>query len=114
LLLIQPVWGAIQFYSEMSKVLPAKDVIDWVQKNIPAGAKILADPTGPLIPTDRYDVTSLSYDEFRFVRNVRGYDYVCVTEDLFFRIPDSYEILHEFPSRTKALDRSVRIYKAVQ
>jgi len=37
-----------------------------------------------------------------------------VTEDLFFRIPDSYEILHEFPSRTKSLDRSVRIYKAVE
>jgi 4-amino-4-deoxy-L-arabinose transferase-like glycosyltransferase len=112
LLLVQPVWGAIQFYSEMSKVLPPKDVIDWVQKNIPAGAKILADPTGPLIPDDRYKVTTLTYDEFRFVRNVRGYDYVCVTEDLFFRIPDSYEVLHEFPSRTKALDRSVRIYKA--
>jgi 4-amino-4-deoxy-L-arabinose transferase-like glycosyltransferase len=112
LLLVQPVWGAIQFYSELSRVLPAKDVIDWVQKNIPAGAKILSDPTGPLIPKDRYDVTSMTYDQFRFVRNVRGYDYVCVTEDLFFRIPDSYEILHEFPSRTKSLDRSVRIYKA--
>jgi 4-amino-4-deoxy-L-arabinose transferase-like glycosyltransferase len=114
LLLVQPVCGAIQYYSEISKALPAKDVIDWVQKNIPAGAKILADPTGPLIPTDRYDVTSMTYDQFRFVRNVRGYDYVCVTEDLFFRIPDSYEILHEFPSRTKSLDRSVRIYKAAE
>jgi len=114
LLLVQPVWGAIHYYSDMSKVMPAKDVIDWVEKNIPAGAKILADPTGPLIPTDRYDVTTMSYDEFRLVRKVRGYDYVCVTEDLFFRIPDSYEILHEFPSRTKSLDRSVRIYKAVE
>src|SRR5262249_6682732 len=64
LLMIQPVWSAARYYSEMSKVLPAKDVVDWVVKNIPAGAKILADPTGPLIPTDRYDVTTMTYDEF--------------------------------------------------
>ncbi|MCI0447646.1 glycosyltransferase family 39 protein [bacterium] len=114
LLIAYPAWYSYRYYAELAKGLSPQEVITWVQKNIPEGSTILIDPTGPVVPSDHYKVTSLNYAQFKEPRNVKGFDYVCVTEDLFKRIPRSYEVLHEFPSRTKALDRSVRIYKAVQ
>jgi 4-amino-4-deoxy-L-arabinose transferase-like glycosyltransferase len=114
LLIVFPAWSAYRYYAEVAKGLSPQEVISWIQNNIPQGSTILTDPTGPVVPADRYKVTSLNYAEFKEARNVKGFEYVCVTEDLFKRIPPRYEILHEFPSRTKSLDRSVRIYKAVQ
>ncbi len=114
LLIAYPAWYSYRYYAELAKGLSPQEVITWVQKNIPEGSTILIDPTGPVVPSNHYKVTSLNYAQFKEPRNVKGFDYVCVTEDLFKRIPRSYEVLHEFPSRTKALDRSVRIYKAVQ
>ena len=112
LLIAYPAWSDYRYYAELAKGLSPQEVITWVQRNIPEGSSILIDPTGPAVPSNQYKVTSLNYAQFKEPRNVKGFDYVCVTEDLFKRIPRSYEILHEFPSRTKALDRSVRIYKA--
>jgi 4-amino-4-deoxy-L-arabinose transferase-like glycosyltransferase len=114
LLVVYPAWNAYRYYAELAKGLSPKEVITWIQQNIPEGSTILTDPTGPVVPPDRYKVTSLNYAQFKEPRNVKGFDYVCVTEDLFKRIPRTYEVLHEFASRTKALDRSVRIYKAVE
>jgi 4-amino-4-deoxy-L-arabinose transferase-like glycosyltransferase len=115
LLIAYPAWCDYRYYAEVAKGLSPQEVITWIQTNIPQGSTILTDPTGPVVPADRYKVTSLNYAEFKEIRNVKGFNYVCVTEDLFKRIPPrAYELLHEFPSRTKALDRSVRIYKAVQ
>jgi hypothetical protein len=111
-IIAQPAWLTFQHYSEASKILRPKEVISWIEKNIPQGSQILADPTGPTIPGDRYEVRYLSYGQFMNPRNVKNYQYVCVTEDLFNKIPPTYDVLHEFPSRTKSLDRSVRIYKA--
>jgi 4-amino-4-deoxy-L-arabinose transferase-like glycosyltransferase len=112
LLIAYPAWTDYRYYAELANGLSPREVITWIQKNIPEGSTILSDPTGPAVPTDHYKVTSLNYAQFKEMRKVKGFDYVCVTEDLFKRIPQSYEVLHEFPSRTKALDRSVRIYKA--
>lgn len=112
LLIAFPAWSAYRYYAEVAKGLSPQEVISWIQKNIPEGSTILIDPTGPVVPANHYKITSLNYAQFKETRNVKGFDYVCVTEDLFKRVPRSYEVLHEFPSRTKALDRSVRIYKA--
>ncbi len=114
LLVVYPAWSAYRYYAELAKALSPKEVITWIQKNIPEGSTILIDPTGPVVPSNHYKVTSLNYAQFKETRSVKGFDYVCVTEDLFKRVPRSYEVLHEFPSRTKALDRAVRIYKAVE
>src|SRR5262245_14990427 len=114
LLVIYLAWNVYRYYSELAKGLSPTEVITWIQKNIPEGSTILTDPTGPVIPADHYKVSSLNYAEFKEPRNVKGFDYVCVTEDLFKRIPHTYEVLHEFPSRTKSLDRAVRIYKSVE
>lgn len=115
LLVLFPAWSAYRYYAEVAKGLSPQEVISWIQQNIPEGSTILTDPTGPVVPADHYKVSSLNYAEFKETRNVKGFEYVCVTEDLFKRIPPrAYEVLHEFPSRTKSLDRSVRIYKAVQ
>lgn len=111
-LIAQPAWSAYQHYAELAKVLSPHEVIAWIEANIPEGSKILSDPTGPVISSNRYDVRYLTYAQFMEPRNVKGFDYVCVTEDLFNRIPRSYEVLHEFPARTKSMDRSIRIYKA--
>jgi 4-amino-4-deoxy-L-arabinose transferase-like glycosyltransferase len=115
LLVVIPAWSAYRYYAEVAKGLSPQEVISWIKTNIPEGSTILTDPTGPVVPADHYKVTSLNYAEFKETRNVKGFEYVCVTEDLFKRIPPrAYEVLHEFPSRTKSLDRSVRIYKAVE
>lgn len=115
LLIAYPAWSSYRYYAEVAKGLSPQEVITWIQNNIPQGSTILTDPTGPVVPADHYKVTSLNYAEFKETRNVKGFEYVCVTEDLFKRIPPrAYEVLHEFPSRTKSLDRSVRIYKAIE
>ncbi len=114
LLIAYPAWSDYRYYAEVAKGLSPQEVITWIQKNIPEGSTILSDPTGPVVPADHYKVTALNYGEFKETRNVKGFEYVCVTEDLFKRIPPrAYEVLHEFPSRTKSLDRAVRIYKAI-
>jgi hypothetical protein len=112
ILIAQPSWQTFRHYSERSKILRPQEVVGWIQKNIPKGAQILSDPTGPLIPDDQYKVSYLTFSEFKNPKTIKNYEYVCVTEDLFKRIPPTFDLIHEFPARTKSLDRSIRIYKA--
>ena len=104
-----PAWKAVEYWVESGKVLKPEVVVDWIRQNVPRGAVIIIDPTGPLLPSDEYKLVSLDYTEFR-PRNLRDAQYICVTEDLFKKIPESFRILKDFPARTKSLDRSIRVY----
>jgi hypothetical protein len=111
LILALPAKDAVQYSLEMKRVLKPEVVVDWIQQNIPENAVIAADATGPILPAEHYQVKILAVHDFLLPRNFRDAEYLCVTEDQFHRIPADYEVMKEFPSQTKSLDRYVRIYR---
>lgn len=110
LITIIPLIDAGNFIRDMKNRLDPAEVVSWVEKNIPENSTILVDPTGPLLPEGKYDIKEIAYRDFRR-RDFVGADYLCVTEDLFDRIPKDFTVLKEFPAKTQSLDRTIRIYQ---
>jgi len=110
LITILPLIDAGNFIRDMKNRLDPAEVVSWVEKNIPENSSILVDPTGPLLPENKYDIREIVYRDFRR-KDFADADYLCVTEDLFDRIPKNFTVIKEFPAKTQSLDRTVRIYK---
>ena len=107
---VLPLWNALTYVRDMRNRLSPKVVVQWIDQNLPAHSIITIDPTGPLIPEDKFEVRMMLYRDFK-KQDLNESDYVCVTEDLFREIPASFSVIKEFPRQTRTLDRSIRIYK---
>lgn len=102
---------AFRHFALMKQRLKPQTVIAWIERNIPEGTTIFADPTGPILSRKKYDLHYISNHELRNLRSSSDVQYLCVTEDLFRYIPNRFKILKEFPAQTKDKDRYIRIYK---
>ena len=98
---VQPAWNAVAYWQEVSQARDAKSIVDWVISNVPPGSTILVDPTGPILPQDHHKIVTLNYRDFQNSRFLQDAEYVCVSEDLFKRIPNSFQISAGIPRSDK-------------
>ena len=99
------------YVKESANVMQPQPIVDWMIQNIPARSVVFEDPTGPVLPKGQFKLRMLTYQDFQQPLNLRDAEYLCISEDMFNRLPEGqFVVLKEFPAQTKSFDRSFRIY----
>jgi hypothetical protein len=72
-LVIGPLLASVTLWQRAARPTPAERAAVWVERNLPAGSRILEDQFTPRLDPDRYRVHRLRVEEKQFVGN---YDWV--------------------------------------